>query len=94
MIIYKTLISKGNCLSASQYQDYYLIRSLSIQDAYNDCNQADPLNKVSLQIVASAFARRTFGGDSTQYLGDVSVNNNNLYFTTNFGSYRITSFSI
>ena len=60
-----------------------MIRSLSIQDAYNDCNQADPLNKVSLQIVASAFARRTFGGDSTQYLGDVSVNNNNLYFTTN-----------
>lgn len=45
-------------------------------------NAADPVNKVPLQIAASAFARRTFGGDPTQYLGDIAVNNTNLYFST------------
>ena len=52
-----------------------MIRSESIQDAYFDYNIEDPQNKINSQIAASAFARRTFGGDTIQYLGDVSVNN-------------------
>jgi hypothetical protein len=57
------------------YKDYYFIRSLSIQDAYGDMNIAFPTNQVQIQIAASGFARMTYGGNATRYLGDISVQN-------------------
>lgn len=49
-------------MNSSLYQDYYTIRSQSIQEAYFDRNAEDPTNYVSIQVAASALARRTFGG--------------------------------
>ena len=71
----------GSCLSnASVFIDYYKIRSLSIQNAYEDLNSMSQTGKINIQVVASAFAKKTYGGDITQYLGDVVVKNRNYMF--------------
>ena len=62
------------------YEEYYYLRGISIQHAYSDLNDADPNNKIDIKIIASAFARATYGGDLTRYLGDVSVKNKNYMF--------------
>ena len=86
----------GTCLTADKYKEYYFVRSLSIQNAYADLNSLNT-NKLDVKIVASAFARKTYGGDSTQYLGDVSVKNRNFVFgsminDTNWTNMHIYSF--
>lgn len=75
-------VQLGATMNATQYLQYYLIRSLSIQNLYEDMNAANPNNQVPVNVVASAFAKATFGGDPTQYLGDIT-NDNNAYM---FGS--------
>ena len=70
----------GACLTADAYKDYYFIRSLSIQNAYTDLNSANPSNQIKIQIAASAFARMTYGGNATRYLGDISVQNRRYMF--------------
>ena len=72
----------GVCLDSVTYKEFYLIRSLSIQNAYNDLN-AVLKNHIDVKIAASAFARITYGGDATRYLGDTSVQNNNFIFGDN-----------
>ncbi len=69
-------LNLGVCLDDKKFKDYYLIRSLSIHDAYLSINQ-------SVKIAASAFARKTYGGDPKRYLGDVCVKNNNIKFGYN-----------
>lgn len=54
-------------MNSSLYQDYYTIRSQSIQEAYFDRNAEDPTHYVSIQVAASALARRTFGGKCSEY---------------------------
>ena len=76
----------GACLTADAYKDYYFIRSLSIQNAYTDLNSANPSNQIKIQIAASAFARMTYGGNATRYLGDISVQNRRYMFDTNTNS--------
>lgn len=49
-------------------------------------NAANPSNKVAANVVASAFARSTYGGDTTQFLGDVTVNNNQFMFPNSNGT--------
>lgn len=76
-------LSLGACLDFERYIDYYTIRSLSIQNAYEDINNSDPANSVQVSVLASAFARITYGGNTTRYLGDVSVQlRNNLFGQT------------
>ena len=70
----------GSTMNYLQYLQYYFIRCLSIQNLYSDMNSANPNSQVPVNIVASAFARSTFGGDTTQYLGDITVNNNGFMF--------------
>ena len=62
------------CLDVNKFKDYYFIRSLSIQDAYQDLAS----NSSHVNILASAFGRKTYGGDSARYLGDICVKNNNF----------------
>lgn len=72
------------CLDAQKFKDYYLIRSLSIHDAYEDLNRNNSnKTRVNVKLAASAFARKTYGRNTKRYLGDVCVQNNNLKFTTN-----------
>ena len=70
------------CLTSTKFKDFYLVRSLSIQQAYMDLNSEETYewNRIQPKILASAFARRTFGGDSTKYLGELVVNNINEIF--------------
>ena len=75
-------IDLGSCLDANRYKELYQIRSLSIQNAYSDYNSMS-VNKINVQIAASAFARITYGGNATRYLGDLSVQNNNFIFDNN-----------
>ena len=87
----------GTCLTADKYKEYYYVRSLSIQNVYADLNSLNKNNKLDVKIVASAFARKTYGGDLTQYLGDVSVKNRNFVFgsmtnNTNWTNMHIYSF--
>jgi len=70
----------GVCLDSEMYEEYYYLRGISIQNAYSDLNEANPSNKLDIKIVASGFARVTYGGDLTKYLGDVSVKNKNFMF--------------
>jgi hypothetical protein len=71
-------LALGTSLNAQQYQDYLFVRSLSIQNAYADLNVDFPKNPMPANVVASAFARGTYGGDPTQYLGDMTVPFNNV----------------
>ncbi len=70
------------CLDSNKFLDFYKIRSLSIQNAYEDLNNETSVqaSRINVQVVSSAFARRTYGGDTTRYLGDVSVQNRNYMF--------------
>jgi hypothetical protein len=43
-------------------------------------NAANPSSQVPANVVASAFAKATYGGNVTQFLGDVTVNNINYMF--------------
>jgi hypothetical protein len=49
-------------------------------------NAANPSNLVPVNVVASAFAKATYGGDTTQFLGDVTVNNNGFMFPNSNGT--------
>ena len=49
-------------------------------------NNANPSNVVPVNVVASAFAKATYGGDTTQFLGDVTVNNNGFMFPNSNGT--------
>lgn len=69
----------GSCLTADRFKDYYFLRSISIQHAYSDINNLNA-KKINISIIASAFAKRTYGGNSTQYLGDLCVQNRNYMF--------------
>jgi hypothetical protein len=75
----------GVCLDSNRFKDFYQIRSLSIQQAYQDLNseEMNQNNWVNPKILASAFARRTFGGDTTRFLGEIVVQNNYVMFATN-----------
>ena len=74
-------LNLGTCLDVNEFKDFYMIRSLSIQHAYEDLNKENSADtKISVQVVASAFARKTFGGDTTRYLGDVVIQNKNYLF--------------
>jgi hypothetical protein len=66
-------------LTCDHYILFYLVRSLSIQNAYEDMNSYFKPN-LKVNVMASAFARNTFGGNCSQYLGDVSVYLNNMKF--------------
>lgn len=79
-------VQLGATMNAQQYLQYYLIRALSIQNLYADMNAANPSNQVPVNVVASAFAKATYGGDPTQYLGDITVNNNNFMFPSSNGT--------
>jgi hypothetical protein len=60
----------GKCLNASLFREYYLVRAMSLQHAYTDLNNEYPLQpRLNPNVVASAFARATYGGDLTRYLG-------------------------
>ena len=73
-----------SCLSnASVFIDFYKIRSLSIQNAYEDMNNMNPTKKLNVEILASAFAKKTYGGDITNYLGEIVVKNQNFIFGNN-----------
>ena len=61
-------------------------RCLSIQHLYSDMNSANPTNQVPVNVVASAFAKATYGGNTTQFLGDVTVNNNAFMFPSSNGT--------
>ena len=76
----------GITMNYTEYLQYYLIRGLSIQNLYADMNAANPAKQVAVNCVASAFARSTYGGDVTQYLGDVTFNNNNFMFPSSNGT--------
>lgn len=69
-------LNLGVCLDADKFKDYFFLRSLSIQDAYNDLHS-------TVYVLASAFSRKTYGGDSSRYLGEVCVQNNNFKFDEN-----------
>ena len=56
----------GLTMDYRQYMQYYFIRCLSIQHLYQDMNVANPNSQVNVNLVASAFARATYGGDSSQ----------------------------
>ena len=79
-------VQLGATMNYQQYLQYYLIRALSIQNLFADMNAANPTNQVPVNVVASAFAKATYGGDVTQYLGDVTVNNNNFMFPSSNGT--------
>ena len=69
------------CLDVNKFLDFYKIRSLSIQNAYEDLNnEMLPQKRINIKVVASAFARRTYGGDVTRYLGEAVVKNKNYMF--------------
>ena len=76
----------GETMNYTEYLQYYLIRALSIQNLFADMNAANPTSQVPVNVVGSAFARSTFGGDVTQYLGDVTFNNNNFMFPSSNGT--------
>ncbi len=69
----------SQCLDVDKFKDYYFIRSLSIQDSYQDTAP----NNSAVNILASAFGRKTYGGDVSRYLGDICVLNNNFKFDLN-----------
>ena len=76
----------GVTMNYLQYLQYDLIRSLSIQNLYSDMNAANPTSQVPVNVVASAFARSTFGGNNTRYLGDITVDNNYFMFPDSNGT--------
>ena len=72
-------LSLDDCLNADLYKEYYLVRARSIQDAYSDVNSVqNESGQMKVNLMASAFARVTYGGNSSKYLGDVTVKNNNV----------------
>ena len=73
----------NSCLDSNEFLDIYQIRSLSIQQAYLDINQNEDKNneKIEPKILASAFARKTYNGDLTKYLGELVINYNNYIFS-------------
>ena len=64
----------GVCLDSEQFLDNYLIRSLSIQNAYNDFNRNEA-TQVNVKVLASAFATKLYGGDPNKNLGQICVKN-------------------
>ncbi len=84
----------GGCLNWTKFQDYYYIRSLSIQNSYEDSNKYDTSRFVPIKVVASAFARKTFGGDITRYLGDVVVQNRRVVFANATASKNWTNMHV
>jgi hypothetical protein len=84
-------------LNAAQYVDYMQVRSISMRAAYADWNAANPGNVTNLQVLGPVSARLTYGGDPTQYLGSVAVENNNYMFgypqlNTNWTNFDIYSY--
>lgn len=92
----ESVVELGYCLDVDKFKDYYFIRSLSIQHAYNDCNTNSSIAK-NIKVLSSAFSRKAYGGDYTRYLGDVSVLNNNYRFdydvnNTNWSNMQMYSY--
>jgi hypothetical protein len=69
---------KGLCSSASEYRDIYLIRSMSIQNAYQDVNGQVNQTFIEASVIASAFAFVQYNGNASRYLGELSVQNKNV----------------
>ena len=80
-------LALGECLNVEKFKDYYQIRSLSIQNAYEDLNKWNQ-KSTGVRVAASAFARKTFGNDTKRYLGDVCVNSSGFKFASNEISYN------
>jgi hypothetical protein len=68
----------GDCLTAEAYKDFYLIRSKSIQEAYADINSRSSSGAVQVNVAASAFAKATYNGSLSDYLGEYTVRQNNV----------------
>ena len=67
-------------LNYIQYIDYMQVRALCIRNAYADWNAADPNQQVQVNVLGPVAARLTYGGDPTQYLGQIAIQNNNYMF--------------
>jgi hypothetical protein len=70
----------SSCLNLSIYRDIYLLRGMSIQHAYEDMNGQINGSRVRANVVAAGFAMVTYGGNSTKYLGEYTVQNRNVGF--------------